>query len=274
MCGTYVAATTVTLASPPVVPPVITESGMAPGCYRYTQTGTNAVGGPTSVSTYVRVDTTAPVGGALTANAVAATTGTGSQSWSTTGAWTVERTDYTDPETTLTSTLNRTVATTLTNGTCSSFGSSTTVVGVPTESGIAGGCIRYIFTGRNTLNLTAPAIITIVRIDTTSPTGGTFTVNGSAASAAGSSSSSATGTFTVVTGTAFADAQSGIASSTFTRTYGPTCATLDDTTTVPVTGASPVTETGLAAGCYRYARTGVNIAGLSTTLSTTVTVGP
>ena len=45
VCGTYDPATTVTLASPAVVPPIITETGMAPGCYRYTQTGTNAVGG-------------------------------------------------------------------------------------------------------------------------------------------------------------------------------------------------------------------------------------
>ncbi len=63
-----------TLASPAVVPPILTETGMAPGCYRYTQTGTNAVGGFVAVSTYVRVDTTGPVGGALTVNGVAATT--------------------------------------------------------------------------------------------------------------------------------------------------------------------------------------------------------
>ena len=57
VCGTYDPATTVTLASPAVVPPILTETGMAPGCYRYTQTGTNAVGGcacrcpPTCAST-------------------------------------------------------------------------------------------------------------------------------------------------------------------------------------------------------------------------------
>ena len=274
VCGTYDPATTVTLASPPVVPPVLTQTGMAPGCYRYTQTGTNTVGGSTAVSTYVRVDTTAPVGGALTANGVAATTGTGSLSWSATGAWTVDRTDYTDPESTLTSTLSRAVATSVTNGTCTTFTGTTTVVGVPTETGLTAGCIRYILTGRNGLNLTAPAITTIVRIDTTLPTGGTFAVNGAPGAVGGSSSSSATGTYSVVTGTAFADTQSGLASSTFTRTYGSTCAALDDATTVAVTGPATFTETGLAPGCYRYVRTGVNNLGLASTLSTTVTVGP
>ena len=274
VCGAFDPATTVVLGSPIVVPPVITEAEMAPGCYRYTQTGTNTVGRSSAVSTTVRVDTTAPVDGALVANGIAATTDTGSTSFSGTGAWSLLRTDFIDPETTLTSTLTRAVSTSLTNGTCSRPGTARTVVGAPDESGITGGCIRYVLTGRNTLNLTAPVLVTVVMVDTTAPTGGALTVNGVTATTGGSTSTSLTGSYSVTTLTAMTDGNSGMASSTLTRTSGPTCDALDPETETVLSGPTPIAETGMSPGCYRYDWTGVNNAGLSRTLSTTVTVAP
>jgi hypothetical protein len=270
VCGTFDDTTTVAVMG--AVP--ISQGPLDVGCYRYTQTGTNTVGGSSSVTTTVRVDSTAPVGGAFVANETGATTGTGSVSTSTTGAWTTVRTDFTDPEMTLTSTLTRAVASTLSNGTCGAFGTAATVTGEPTESGLTVGCVRYTLTGRNAFNLTAPVLTVTVRIDTSAPTGGALTVNGTPASAVGSTSTSATGTFTISTRTAFADAQIGMTSTTLTRTSGPTCAALDPGTATAISGSAPIAQSGLAVGCYRYVLTGVNVAGLTSTVSTSVTVGP
>lgn len=273
VCGAFDPGTTVTLGSPIVVPPVITESGLAPGCYRYTQTGTNTVGRALAYSTTVRVDTTAPVGGVLVANGVAATSGSGSASISSTGSWTLERTDFTDPETTLTSRLTRRVAPSLNGGTCGPYGSAVTITGAPTEAGFTSGCVQYSLSGQNTLTLTAPVLVTVVKVDTSAPVGA-FTVNGVAATAAGSTSSSLTGTYTVTTVTTPADGQSGLSSSTMTRTFGPTCDALDDSTTVTLTGGASIPQTALDPGCYRYVWTATNNAGVSSTLSTSVTVSP
>jgi len=270
VCGTYdpATATTVTGTLP------IAQGPLPVGCYRYAQTGTNLVGGATTVTTVVRVDTTAPVGGAFVANGTAATTGTGSVSNSGTGAWSTVRTDFTDPENTLTSTLTRATTTGLTNGTCGTFSTAVTTTGAPTESGFTVGCVRYTLTGRNAFTLTAPVLTVTVRIDTTAPTGGALTVNGIAASAAGTTSTSTTGTFTIGTRTAFTDAQIGMGTTTLTRTSGPTCAALDPGTATVITGSAPIVQSGLAVGCHRYELTGVNAAGLTSTISTSVIVGP
>ena len=111
-------------------------------------------------------------------------------------------------------------------------------------------------------------------MDTTAPTGGALTVNGVAATTGGSSSTNLTGTYSVTTLTAMADGNSGMASSTLTRTSGATCGALDPGTAEELSGPAPIAETGMAPGCYRYDWTGVNNAGLSRTLSTTVTVAP
>lgn len=267
-CGEFDPATTIEL--PDAVP--IDQGPLDPGCYRYTQTATNLVGGVSTVSTTVRVDTTAPVGGALTANGTEGAAGTGSVSMSTTGAWTVERTDFVDAETTLTSTLTRAVATGLSNGACSRFGSAVTVVDAPVEAGITGGCIRYVLAGRNTLNLAAPSLTVIVRVDTTPPTGGALRVNGVSASPAGTTSTSATGTFTISSRTTFSDPHTGMDSTTLVRTSGPSCDALDPSTSTELTGAVPLAQTDMPAGCHRYELTGVSTVGLTSTISTFVVV--
>ena len=268
-CGAFDGSTTVTLDG--ALP--IGQEALPVGCYRFTQTGTNGVGRSASVSTTVRVDSTAPTGGVLVANGTTATEGAASLSWSTTGAWTTERVDFTDPESTLTSSLTRSVTTSLVNGSCGSFGGTTTRTGAPVESGVATGCVRYVLTGRNSLNLTT-AVTTIVRVDRSAPTGGALTVNGVAATTAGSTSTSGTGTFAISRVTAFADSHSGMAGSTLSRTWGPTCDQLDPDSTVEVTGAAPLQETSLPAGCYAYALTGTNTLGLTSVVTTSVVVGP
>ena len=70
------------------------------------------------------------------------------------------------------------------------------------------------------------------------------------------------------------DGQSLITSSSLTRTYGLTCSTLDPATANSYSGNTVINEVTLAPGCYRYEFTSINGAGLSRSISTSVTVGP
>jgi hypothetical protein len=176
------------------------------------------------------------------------------------------------------STLVRTSAA-LVGGVCdATFGGATTLTGAPTQTGLAPSCYRYVLTGTNRLGLTA-SVSTIVSLDSTVPTGGAFSANGVAASGAGSSSSIAAGGSFSVTGlTPYADAESGLASSTLTRTTGTStagvCGAYDTLTTVTLSGGPTITQPGLPNGCYRYVLTGVNAFGGSASISSTVRVGP
>lgn len=272
-CGTYDPLTTEEL---PLTLPV-SETGLAPGCYRYLQTGTNGVGGSSSVATVVRVDSTPPVAGALTVNGVDA--GDPPTMSRAIAPYAIARIDFSDPETTMSSrTLVRSAAT-LSGGVCgTSFGGSTTITGSPTQTGLGPACYRYVLTGTNSLSLTA-SVTTIVAFDSTLPTGGAFAVNGVAASAVGSSTSIAAGGSLSITGLSqYVDTQSGMASSTLTRTTGVStagvCGDFDGATTTTLTGGPTIPQPGLANGCYRYVLSGENTFGGSVSISSTVRVGP
>lgn len=269
VCGTYEPATTVPL---PLTLPV-GQTGLPVGCYRFVQTGMNAVGGSAFVATVVRVDSTAPEGGSLTANGVAATTGPGSTSLNVTGAWTIDRVVFADPESTETNTFTRAVATALNGGNCGPFGTAADATGRTTESGVVTGCVRYIVASTNSLGLTT-TLTTIVKVDRSAPVGGALTVNGVSASAAGTSSISATGTFLISTRSDFTDSHSGMSVTSLTRAYGPACADVDPASAEEITGSAPIAEDSLPTGCYRYVLTGTNGAGGTSTIATSVTVGP
>ena len=59
-----------------------------------------------------------------------------------------------------------------------------------------------------------------------------------------------------------------------TRAYGVTCADVDPVDAVEIPGSVPIAEESLPPGCYRYVLTGTNGAGGTSTLATSVTVGP
>jgi hypothetical protein len=223
----------------------------------------------------VRVDTTGPVGGALTVNGVAATTA-GSTSTALAAGFPLVRTEWTDPESTITSVLTRASAG-LTGGVCGGFGGTTTLIGATAQTGLATGCYRYVLTGTNTLVPPAVSVTTIVMLDTTPPAGGAFTVNGTAASAAGTTSSVlAAANFSVTAFTGYTEGQSSLTSSTFTRTTGVSTAGVCDfdggiTETLP---SSTQAQNGLPNGCYRYVLTGVNSFGGTASVTSTVRVGP
>jgi hypothetical protein len=110
--------------------------------------------------------------------------------------------------------------------------------------------------------------------DNAGPAGGALTVNGTAASAAGTSSVDPDGSFTIGTRTDYSDAGAGLASSVLTRETatlaadGTTCGTFGSPATI--SGTPP--QTGLAEGCYRYTLTGADRLGNTSSITTTVKV--
>ena len=136
------------------------------------------MGNSASIATIVRVDTSAPTGGAVRANGVDALPG-GSDSITASGSWSVTRNDFADAESGLvSSTLTRQQGV-LSGGACTSFGATSTLTGSPGEVSAATGCYRYVLTGINATGLSAE-VSTTVRVDRIAPTGGAVTVNGAA----------------------------------------------------------------------------------------------
>ena len=136
------------------------------------------------------------------------------------------RTDWTDAESGLASSVLTRAQATLTAGTCGTYGATTTLVGTPAQTGLTTGCYRYQLIGTDNAGNTS-TITTVVRYDVTAPTGGALTVNGVAASGAGTTSTVNGPSFTIGTRTDFTDAAAGIASSVLTREFatltGTTC---------------------------------------------------
>ena len=263
-CGSY-GATTVLAGAP-------AQSGLTTGCYKFVLAGTDKVGNVASRTTTVKVDLALPTGGALTVNGTSASVG-GTTSASNAASFPVDlRTDWTDGNSGLaSSTLTRQTAT-YTAGVCGAFGGSTTLTGIPVQTGLATGCYKYTLTGTDNAG-NATNVSTVVRYDAVAPTGGALTVNGTAASVAGTGSSSNTASFTIGTRTDYTDSNSGVASSSLGRQFatltGGSCGAFGSATVL----AGAPTQSGLSTGCYKYTLTGTDNAGNTVSVSTTVTVG-
>jgi PKD repeat protein len=129
-------------------------------------------------------------------------------------------------------------------------------------------------TATNNAEISAHSEFTVVP-DTSAPGNGALTVNGTAATASGSTSYNLTGGFPIATRADYAEAQSptqsGLRSSTLTLATASlannTCATFGAATTI--TGAPAQSE---PSGCYRYTLTGLDNVGNQAAVSTTVIV--
>jgi hypothetical protein len=149
------------------------STSSASGAQSVTTTSNSVVTSAATTFTLIR-DVTAPAGGALTVNGTAAS-GVGTTSANTTGSFTIgTRTDYTETQSgtasgLVSSGLVRDQATLNADFTCGTFGSATTLVGSPAQSGLATGCYRYTLTGTDNVTNVA-SINTIVKVDTTAPT--------------------------------------------------------------------------------------------------------
>src|SRR5205823_11633485 len=113
--------------------------------------------------------------------------------------------------------------------------------------------------------------------DPNAPTGGALTVNGTAASSAGTGSYDTDGSFTIGSRTDYSETQSttesGLTSSTLVRTSASyssanVCGSFGSPTTISGTPS----QSGLATGCYRYTLTGTDNVGNTVSIQTTVKV--
>jgi hypothetical protein len=209
------------------------------------------------------IDTVAPDSGAVTVNSVAASLA-GSSSFNNVGGFPIDsRTDYTDSGSGIDSSTLTRQAGTLSNNACSSYGAGTTLVGTPAQSGLTTGCYLYTLTGTDNAGNTA-SITTTVKVDTVSPSGGLITANnGNVFNTSGT---------VALNVTSFVDAHSGISSNNITRSSGTlaanACGGLSGSTAVTVSGGND--SASLPTGCYQYTLTGVDNAGNSTPVTSSV----
>ncbi|HSZ68835.1 MAG TPA: PKD domain-containing protein [Solirubrobacteraceae bacterium] len=264
VCGSFGAATIVT-GNPSQSEPV--------GCYRYTLTGVDNVGNQASIATTVLVDTSTPTTPSLSFSALSPNTYYKSStnalyfSPAAGGAFTLLASS-TDPVTGIAG---------YTFGSLSTYGFS---------GAQSGGQMAYTFGTSATQPPSGPTVYAAshagavsatanyaLLLDNTPPTGGALSVNGIAASSAGSTSYNSSGSFAIGTRSEYnADAGSGVLSSVLTRATGTLSGGACGNYGTPVTITGNPTQSGLAAGCYLYRLTGTDRVGNTATLSTTVEV--
>ena len=135
-------------------------------------TAYNNAGASASTNLTLTQDTTGPTGGALTVNGTAAS-GAGSTSTSSNGNIAINtRTDYaTDAGAGVQSSVLTMRSGTLSNSTCSGYGSPVTVTGTTGQSGAATGCYEYTLTGTDKVGNTS-SLVTTVKVDRSAPTFG------------------------------------------------------------------------------------------------------
>ena len=268
VCGSF--------GAPAEVAGTPTQVGTSPTCYLYVLTGTDAVGNTTSISTVVKYDADPPTQAVtLVGGTNAALSGTTIYFRAADGSFTLSN-EVTDGESGPASAEFSAVSTT-----GWTHGAETVTTGTGTTPTLTYASGTYSFTagastppahlvrGRDVAGNVVTTSLAITR-DSTPPTTGALTVNGTAASGAGTVSTANSDSFTIGTRTANTDAASGLASSTLTREFaaltGSTCAAFSGSVTITGTPA----QTGLAKGCYRYTLTGVDNAGNTSQISTTV----
>ena len=127
-------------------------------------------------------------------------------------------------------------------------------------------------TARNQALLSSAATNFTLTSDSTAPTAGALTVNGTVATGGGSGSYDNDGTFTIGLRTDYTDAGSGIATSTLTREQGTLNADACSAYGAPTTLVGTPAQSGLATGCYRYVLTGTDNVGNTVSITTIVKV--
>ncbi len=279
-CGTFGSASTVSSRSTP-----ITQTLTGPTCYRYTLTGVDNVGNTAAVSTIVKVDTTGPSAPLATASAATGNTFINGSTVFTnpqagkSGGFTISATatdndsgisKVTFPALTGYSGGGGNVITSPYTTTYSWSGAGATASGAQTV------------TSFNNANLsTATAGAFTVTPDTTNPTSGALTVDGTAAATGGTTSYSSSGSFSINSITDYTDAGSGLAFSTLVRDQATlsssngiangTCGTFGSATTIS-SRATPIAQTLTGPTCYRYTLTGIDNVGNTASISTIVKV--
>jgi hypothetical protein len=274
--GKYTSATAISGTSNPAI-----ETGF---CYLYTLTGTDKVGNAVSVSTTVKVDTTGP-----SSPTVSLSNATGNTFISGTTVYISAQSGRLGTfKATGVATDAETGVATIKLPSLTGFSKGGGTLSSPFEttyewSGAVGASGAQSATATNGAGLTATnASAFTVTSDTTVPTGGALSVNGTAASAAGTTSTTTNTSFAIGSRTNYAETQSastsGLASSTLTAQSatlsGNSCGAAGSggpyTSPTTITGTTqPAIETGY---CYIYTLTGTDNVGNAASVKTTVKV--
>jgi hypothetical protein len=270
VCGSFGSPTTIS-GNPD-------QNGLSTGCWRYTLTGTDNVGNSVSISTTVKVDTSDPATPALTlsnASGGAYYPGSGTRVYfkpdAANGAFDISA-GSSDDDSGIASYTFPTGATLGTNWSASGSGSSRTYsyTATATTNGTQS------VSATNAAGRSASSTFDLTD-DSTAPTGGALTVNGTAASGGGGASYDTDGSFTIGTRTDYSETQSatasGLLSSTLVRSSASysspdVCGSFGSPTTI----VGNPDQTGLTTGCWRYTLTGTDNVGNTVFITTTVKV--
>ena len=237
-------------------------------CYLLTLTGTDNVGNAATVSTTVKVDTTAPsapTGFSFSGLTNAYYPGAGTIVYflgGSAGGFTALASGSTDADTGIASYNYGAVA----GAGWSNVGGAYTFTGIsPTGTGSA--------TATNGVGVTGAATSFTAQSDSTAPAGGAFSANGQAASGAGTSSFITAGTtLTINSRTDYTDGGSGLASSTLTMATGTLSANSCSAYGAPATIVGTTAQTVASGHCYLLTLTGTDNVGNAATITTTVKV--
>ena len=270
VCGSFGSPSTIT-GNPD-------QNGLSTGCYRYTLTGTDNVGNTVSIFTTVKVDTSDPAAPTLTpsnATGGAYYPGSGTRVYfkpdAANGGFDISASSS-DSDTGIASYGFPAGSSLGTNWSGSGSGSSRTYSYTATAT--TNGSQNVSAT--NNAGRSASSSFDVA-LDSTAPSGGAVTVNGTGASAGGTASYDSDGNFTIGTRTDYSESQtssaSGLASSTLVRTSAAytspnVCGAFGSPTTI----VGNPDQTSLTTGCYRYTLTGTDNVGNNVSIQTTVKV--
>jgi hypothetical protein len=223
-----------------------------------TVTSTNAVTNTATAGFTVTPDTAGPITGSLTVN------GSATASVSTSGSYSISRTDYTDAGSGLASSVLTLETAPLSSsdsiaaGTCGTYGTPSVLVGQPAQTVTGPSCYRYTLTGTDNVG-NVSTTSAIVKVDTTAPSAPVLTLSGATGSTftAGSAvfiNAQATKSGSVQIAATTTDPDSGIQKVNFPVLTGFTSGDGDDTTTpfattyawtgaIGATGTKTVTST-------------------------------
>ena len=249
-------------------------------CYVYTLTGTDHVGNTATQTATILVDTTAPSTPTVTFSGLSAgntyDNGTGTLFFrpSAAGTFTVNAASTDTQSDIKAGTAGYTFGSLNSNG-GTNFGTGQTngALSVTFDGTTTGPTTQRTVNSTNNANTSSATANYTVTQDSTAPTGGAFTANGTAATGVGSSSYLTSGTTLTLSGrTDYSDAGSGIASSTLTiqsaTLTGNTCGSYGSATTISGT----TSQTVASGNCYLLTLTGTDFVGNTATISTIVKV--
>ena len=281
-CGSFGSATTIGSRATPIA-----QALTGPTCYLYTLTGLDNVGNTVTITTTVMVDTTGPSAPSLTLSSatgntyISGTTAYINAQAGKSGSFQAQATSTDNDSGLLKVNFPSPTGFSSGGGDSNSSPYQTTY----NWSGAVSASGSQTTTAYNNANLTNTNTFTITP-DTTAPTGGALTVNGTNATGAGSTSYNSSGSWTIGTISDYTDSGSGLTSSVLTRQSATlsssngiaagNCGSFGSATTIG-SRATPIAQALTGPTCYLYTLTGLDNVGNTVTITTTVmvdTTGP